>query len=334
MWHANNPSIKVKGESDPNKAEIHEKTFEVLEPEIQKLKSFRLFQIESVKLFCEMVRKIVAEKREVVSEAFLLTLARLLDLFALLDALKNMKACLNNDFSFYKRAFGFLRKNMASEDQTAENHQLSLFLANQNAITTAFKTELHQIGGYASFSCVFVMTSISFDDVIAMIVNLCAASMEEERYVLPAEKNGLLRVMPYGLFLMDGESPNSPLNVFKSKKVNLSRFSKLFKKHPVVPLYGDMQITLEALIKRSPHFDAKAWEVPEPAKSAVEYEIIHQMREGREQARTFLAKYSTMMNEVRTQCEAPLPLPPPLLMPCRSAVCRRRTSPRHQWPSG
>jgi hypothetical protein len=64
----------------------------------------------------------------------------------------------------------------------------------------------------------------------------------------------------------------------------------------------------------------------------VEYEIIHQMREGREQARTFLAKYSTMMNEVRTQCEAPVP--PPLLMPCRSAVCRRRTSPRHQWPSG
>ena len=28
---------------------------------------------------------------------------RVLDLFALLDALKNMKASLNNDFSFYKR---------------------------------------------------------------------------------------------------------------------------------------------------------------------------------------------------------------------------------------
>lgn len=142
----------MKGESDPNKAEIHEKTFEVLEPEIQKLKSFRHFQIESVKFFCEMVRKIVAEKRDCVSESFLLYLAKLLDLFALLDALKNMKACLNNDFSFYKRAFGFLRKNMASEDQTAENHQLSLFLANQNAITTAFKTELHQIGGYGSIN--------------------------------------------------------------------------------------------------------------------------------------------------------------------------------------
>ncbi len=38
---------------------------------------------------------------------------------------------------------------MASEDQTAENHQLSLFLANQNSITTHFNTELHQISGCA-----------------------------------------------------------------------------------------------------------------------------------------------------------------------------------------
>ncbi len=75
----------------------------------------------------------------------------------------------------------------------------------------------------------------SFDDVIAMIVNLCAQCMEEERYVLPSEKNGLLRVMPYGLFLMDGEGPNSQLNVFKSKKVNLPRFAKLFKARPPAP---------------------------------------------------------------------------------------------------
>lgn len=26
-----------------------------------------------------------------------------------------------------------------------------------------------------------------------------------------------------------------------------------------MPLYGDMQITLESLIKRSPHFDEKVW---------------------------------------------------------------------------
>lgn len=155
--------------------------------------------------------------------------------------------------------------------------------------------------------------------------------MEEERFVLPSEKNALLRVMPYGLFLMDGESPNSPLNVFKSKKVALSRFSKLFKRFPVVPLYGDMQITLEALIKRSPHFDAKAWEVPEPAKTAIEYEIIHQMRDAREQARQFLARYSAMMSEVRLPDRSHYPAV--LSHATRSASCRRRTSLRRRWRS-
>ena len=33
---------------------------------------------------------------------------QVVDLFALLDDLKNMKACLNNDFSFFKRATTFL----------------------------------------------------------------------------------------------------------------------------------------------------------------------------------------------------------------------------------
>lgn len=69
-----------------------------------------------------------------------------------------------------------------------------------------------------------------FDDIISMIVNQCALYVEEQRYVTPAEKHCLLRVMTYGLYLMDGEGPqNSQFNIFKSKKINLSRFSKLFK---------------------------------------------------------------------------------------------------------
>ena len=45
-------------------------------------------------------------------------------------------------------AFGFLRKSMANDDQTQENHNLYLFLAHQNSITTNLKTEVQQIAGY------------------------------------------------------------------------------------------------------------------------------------------------------------------------------------------
>jgi hypothetical protein len=55
------------------------------------------------------VKRVVSEKREVLSESLILYLAKLLDLFATLDAVKNMKASLNNDFSFYKRYYCGLR---------------------------------------------------------------------------------------------------------------------------------------------------------------------------------------------------------------------------------
>jgi cytoplasmic FMR1 interacting protein len=131
-----------------------------------------------------------------------------------------------------------------SEELAQENHILYLFLANQNSITTYLKQELQQIMGCATLASsssssrpswprvIFCLMQPPrrFDDIISMIVNQCALYVEEQRYVTPAEKHCLLRVMTYGLYLMDGEGPqNSQFNIFKSKKINLSRFSKLFK---------------------------------------------------------------------------------------------------------
>ena len=138
-------------------------------------------------------------------------MVKLLDMFAKLDALKDMKACLNNDFSFFKRAFGFLRKNMGNDDQTQENHTLYLFLANNNSITTTLKSELQNMPG--------------FDDALALAINQCADYMEKESFVLPDEKFMLLRVMPFVLSLMDGPDK---LNIFKTKKLKLTRFIKIF----------------------------------------------------------------------------------------------------------
>eukprot|EP01114_Cavostelium_apophysatum_P018213 TRINITY_DN5592_c0_g1_i1.p1 TRINITY_DN5592_c0_g1~~TRINITY_DN5592_c0_g1_i1.p1 ORF type:complete len:1338 (-),score=458.14 TRINITY_DN5592_c0_g1_i1:118-4131(-) len=286
---------QVKTSDQANKNEIYEATYEVLEPEIKKLKAFMYYRRDTTKAFCEHIKKLgvwlVPDKKGKLkedytpSETYLWYMIQLLDKFALLDALKNMKACLNNDFSFYKRAFGFLRKNMTgNDDQTQENHTLYLFLAHQNSITTELKTELQQIPG--------------FDDVLTVIVDTCADILEAGRYLLPNEKHCLLRVMPYVLFLMDGEQ-NSQYNIFKSKKLKLNRFSSIFKKYPVVPLYGDMQITLDSTIKRSPHFDEKAWGGGADVKSSVEYEVIAHLENVQNLHNEFLAKFGNMINEIK-----------------------------------
>ncbi|EGC37325.1 Rac-binding component of scar regulatory complex [Dictyostelium purpureum] len=280
------PTVKTADQA--NKTQIYEGTFEVLEPEIKKLKDFMYFQKDTIKLFCDHVKKLAAsydKKKEtiVASESFINYLIRILDLLAILDALKNMKACLNNDFSFFKRATGFLRKQMSgTEDQTQENHTLYLFLANQNSITSSLKLELHNIG----------------NEVLPTIVNQCADYLEQDKFILPSEKHCLLRVMPFALFLIDEN--DSKHNINKNKNLNISRYAKIFKKHPVVPLYGDMQITLESLVKRSPHFDEKAWGTTTlDSKSALDYEIIHVLDQTRSFYNDYMARFANMINEIK-----------------------------------
>lgn len=98
------------------------------------------------------------------SEAYLLTLGKFINMFAVLDELKNMKCSVKNDHSAYKRyctlnksnlccldffpqraklkflsssvsrAAQFLRK-MADPQSIQESQNLSMFLANHNRIT-------------------------------------------------------------------------------------------------------------------------------------------------------------------------------------------------------
>lgn len=55
--------------------------------------------------FAEEVKRLchVEKRKDFVSEAYLLTIGRFLNMFAVLDELKNMKASIKNDFSTFRR---------------------------------------------------------------------------------------------------------------------------------------------------------------------------------------------------------------------------------------
>lgn len=63
------------------------------------------FQRKAIERFSAEVRRLChAEKRrDFVSEAYLLTLGRFVNMFAVLDELKNMKSSVKNDYSTYRR---------------------------------------------------------------------------------------------------------------------------------------------------------------------------------------------------------------------------------------
>ncbi|KFO19736.1 Cytoplasmic FMR1-interacting protein 1 [Fukomys damarensis] len=272
----------VKCNEQPNRVEIYEKTVEVLEPEVTKLMNFMYFQRNAIERFCGEVRRLChAERRkDFVSEAYLITLGKFINMFAVLDELKNMKCSVKNDHSAYKRAAQFLRK-MADPQSIQESQNLSMFLANHNKITQSLQQQLEVISGY--------------EELLADIVNLCVDCYENRMYLTPSEKHMLLKVMGFGLYLMDG----SVSNIYKldaKKRINLSKIDKYFKQLQVVPLFGDMQIELARYIKTSAHYEEnKSRWTCTTSSSSPQYNICEQMIQIREDHMRFiseLARYS------------------------------------------
>ena len=64
-----------------------------------------LLQRSAIERFCGEVKRLChREKRnDFVSEAYLLTLGKFINMFAVLDELKNMKSSVKNDYSAYRR---------------------------------------------------------------------------------------------------------------------------------------------------------------------------------------------------------------------------------------
>ena len=64
------------------------------------------FQNEAIDDFCTEMRLVIRKKKkEFVSEAYLLTLGKLIDIFGLLDELNHMKSSVKNDHSAFRRYF-------------------------------------------------------------------------------------------------------------------------------------------------------------------------------------------------------------------------------------
>jgi cytoplasmic FMR1 interacting protein len=61
--------------------------------------------VNAVETFCNQVRRLChhEKRKEFVSEAYLLTLGEFINMFAVLDELKNMKSSVKNDYSAYRR---------------------------------------------------------------------------------------------------------------------------------------------------------------------------------------------------------------------------------------
>ncbi len=80
---------------------------------------------------------------------------------------------------------------MADSQALQESQNLSMFLATQGKIRDTLKDNLEKIRNY--------------EDLFCDVVNICLHMFESKAYLTPAEKHMLVKVMGFGLFLIDSE---------------------------------------------------------------------------------------------------------------------------------
>lgn len=275
-----------KSNEQPNRVEIYEKTVEVLAPEVNKLLNFMYFQRKAIEAFSGEVKRLchVEKRKDFVSEAYLLTLGKFINMFAVLDELKNMKSSVKNDYSTYRRAAQFL-KVMSDSHTLQESQNLSMFLATQNKIRDTVKETLEKIQGY--------------EDLLCDVVNICVHMFETKMFMSPEEKHMLVKVMGFGLFLMDSDLCNIN-KLDQKKKIRLDRIDRIFKNLEVVPLFGDMQIAPFNYIKRSKHFDPSKWALSSSNAISPQADLMVHLPQIREDHVKYISELSRYSNEVTT----------------------------------
>jgi cytoplasmic FMR1 interacting protein len=231
--------------------EINSTIVELLRTEIKKMVNLMLYITSAIEIIYEAVARIAAALCNESHASFAgkySAIIRLLDELFKLDNMKDMKGSMKSDFSRYKRAIG-THSSRSNESVLEEMMELQLFLSSQdphkskNYVLLTIRDRLKNIKG--------------FERVLNEILDLVVSNLDNNVYVTPDDKFGLIRLVPHLMVLVDGDaSDTKSFNVFK--KSNAHALQRILKKYPVVPLFGDMTITVLYILERAQHFNKGA----------------------------------------------------------------------------
>jgi len=288
-WRSCSRAIpQPKSNEDPYKNEIYEKTIEIMKPEVDKLYSLMDFYKEAIETFCSEVKSLCrdAKKDDFVSEPYLLTLGKVINMFSILDSLKNMKTSIKNDWSAcYQRAVQYLK----TATDMARGQNLSLFIGTQGSIRNDLKAALGKIANYENLLC--------------DIVNICLEMYEQKKYLSPVEKNMLVNVMAFSLFLLDNDKASvQAISIYKldrAKKISISKLDKVFFDLQVMPLFGDMKMKpFDTYVKNSVHFNANKWPLSNSTTTSNQANLLYNLEKMREDHIKFACELSRHSPEV------------------------------------
>ncbi|XP_022745572.1 protein PIR isoform X4 [Durio zibethinus] len=224
------------------------------------------------------------------------SMLKLLDVLVQLDHLKNAKASIPNDFSWYKRTFTQVSVQWPDTDSMREElDDLQIFLSTRWAILLNLHVEMFRVN--------------NVEDILQVLIVFAVESLELDFALLFPERHILLRVLPV-LVVMATSSEKDSESLYKRVKIN--RLINMFKNDPVIPAFPDLHLSPAAILKELtvyfPKFSSQtrllALPAPHelPPREAQDYQrhylIVNHIGAIRAEHDDFAIRFASSMNQL------------------------------------
>ncbi|XP_057998423.1 protein PIR isoform X2 [Hevea brasiliensis] len=218
-----------------SQADLYMETYQVLDLEMSRLREIQRWQASAAsKLAADMQRFSRPERRiNGPTITHLWSMLKLLDVLVQLDHLKNAKASIPNDFSWYKRTFTQVSVQWQDIDSMREElDDLQIFLSTRWAILLNLHVEMFRVN--------------NVEDILQVLIVFAVESLELDFALLFPERHILLRVLPV-LVVLATSSEKDGDSLYKRVKIN--RLINIFKNDPVIPAFPDLHLSPAAILK-------------------------------------------------------------------------------------
>mmetsp|Transcript_32034 Transcript_32034/g.51057 ORF Transcript_32034/g.51057 Transcript_32034/m.51057 type:complete len:1314 (-) Transcript_32034:3116-7057(-) len=300
-------SMPVPGteHDDEVKLVIYREIFDLLRPAICKISSVQKFH---VKVSRQIKRIFESTQSAIFVDSVNWHVVQLLDSLIVLDQLKDSKPGLQNDFALYKRALHMVKDGLENfDDLRKEQDDIQFFLSNPKCSKGLMLHNL--LEDIQSIRCIV--------NVLKKLFAWCFRRLNGPGVLLPTEKWTLLRVLPNILVLADSckDEKGKQFDVFKGKRMLTADVCNFLKQYPVLPLIGDLHLTVRGVLEKCPHFDPAlvgAFSVHPKTISGVPlaYNVLYWVDNLRSQVDDFYVQFNSMITALRAQKGAGLvPMP-------------------------
>lgn len=218
-----------------NQAELYLETYQVLDSEMSRLREIQRWQASAASKLAADMQRFSRPERLINGPTIthFWSMLKLLDVLVQLDHLKNAKATIPNDFSWYKRTFTQVSAQWQDTDCMREElDDLQIFLSTRWAILLNFHAEMFRIS--------------SVEDILQFLIVFCIESLELDFALLFPDRHMLLRVLPVLVVLGTSSEKDSEALY---KKIKINRIISIFKNDPVIPAFPDLHLSPAAIMK-------------------------------------------------------------------------------------